>query len=123
MQLNEDQNKQTNQLQSYHAGKLIINEVTYQHSLILTATQLIHPWRPTSIDMLCDNDLLPIIEINPEILLLGTGQQHHQLPTCKVAALIKAGIAVEVMSTSAACRTFMLLAADDRPVAAALLIN
>ena len=123
MQLNEDQNKPSYQLQSYHAGTFIINDTRYEHSLILTCERLIHPWRPISVEVLCDKDLQPIIDLKPEIVLLGTGEHHCQLPEHKIATLINAGIAVEVMSTAAACRTFMLLAADDRAVAAALLIN
>lgn len=54
------------------------------------------------------------------VLLLGTGRD-QVFPNDGVrAALCEAGIAVEAMSTGAACRTYNVLLGEGRPVAAAL---
>lgn len=56
-----------------------------------------------------------------ELLLLGLGSRMAPVPQVLRAALRAAGIALEAMDTSAACRTYNLLVAEDRRVAAALL--
>ena len=56
-----------------------------------------------------------------ELLLLGLGRRMAPVAAALRAALKAKGIAVEAMDTGAACRTFNLLLAEDRRVAAALL--
>ena len=66
--------------------------------------------------------LAPVVDHGGvELLLLGLGR--HMVPVAAVlrAALKASGIAVEAMDTGAACRTFNVLLAEDRRVAAALL--
>jgi uncharacterized protein len=55
------------------------------------------------------------------VLLIGTGQTQVFPGEAVPAALRGAGIVVEVMSTGAACRTYNVLLAEGRPVAAALI--
>jgi len=56
-----------------------------------------------------------------EFLLLGTGQT-QKFPTSELReAFLKKGIGLEVMDTGAACRTFNVLLAEARAVAAALI--
>ena len=56
-----------------------------------------------------------------EILLVGTGKALRPLPAALRAALKAAGIASDPMSTGAAVRTYNVLLAEDRAVAAALI--
>jgi uncharacterized protein len=54
---------------------------------------------------------------------LGTGAKIH-FPTPELLTpLAQDGIGVEVMDTPAACRTYMILMAEGRQVAAALLFK
>ena len=62
-----------------------------------------------------------ILERSPEVVLLGTGARHVFPPPGVLAPLTRAGIGVEVMSTSAACRTWNILSAEGRKVVALLL--
>jgi len=62
-----------------------------------------------------------ILERNPEVVLLGTGARHVFPSPGPLAPLARAGIGVEVMSTSAACRTWNILNAEGRKVVALLL--
>jgi uncharacterized protein len=55
------------------------------------------------------------------ILLLGLGRSMRAMPTTLRNALHATGIVLEPMDTGAACRTYNVLVAEDRPVAAALL--
>ena len=56
-----------------------------------------------------------------ELLLLGLGRHMAPVPAGLRAALKARGIAIEAMETGAACRTYNVLLAEDRRVAAALL--
>ena len=56
-----------------------------------------------------------------ELLLLGCGRRIAPISTELRTALKSGGINVEPMDTGAACRTYNMLVAEDRRVAAALL--
>jgi uncharacterized protein len=56
-----------------------------------------------------------------EILLVGAGKDLRPLPAALRAALKAAGIAADPMSTGAAVRTYNVLLAENRAVAAALI--
>jgi uncharacterized protein len=56
-----------------------------------------------------------------ELLLLGLGRRIAPVPSALRQAFRARGIAVEPMDTGAACRTYNVLLAEDRRVAAALL--
>jgi len=67
--------------------------------------------------------LAPVIEDGAvELLLLGLGRRIAPVSGDLRGALRSHGIAVEVMDTGAACRTYNVLLAEERRVAAALLL-
>lgn len=56
-----------------------------------------------------------------DLLLIGTGQRMTQIDKALRQALRAAGVVVEAMDTGAACRTYNVLMAEGRRVAAALI--
>ena len=56
-----------------------------------------------------------------QVLLLGCGKRIQLVPAALRAELRQAGMVLELMDTGAACRTYNVLAAEDRRVAAALI--
>jgi uncharacterized protein len=110
-------------VRAYAPGQIRIGDRDIATSLIVTADTLIEPWRPRRIDDLVAADLEPAVGLTPEVLLIGTGAR-QVFPGAEVfAALRAARIGFEVMATGAACRTYNVLVAEDRRVAAALLIE
>jgi uncharacterized protein len=76
-------------------------------------------WRDAAISA---DALAPVVSHGGiELLLLGLGRRAAPIAAPLRAALRAAGIALEAMDTGAACRTYNLLIAEDRRVAAALL--
>ena len=72
-------------------------------------------------DVTCES-LAPVIEHSGvQILLLGLGRVMRAIPPTLRTTLHAAGIIIEPMDTGAACRTYNVLVAEDRHVAAALL--
>ena len=66
--------------------------------------------------------LAPVVERGAvELILLGLGRRGGPVAPALRAALKSRGISVEAMDTGAACRTYNVLLAEDRLVAAALL--
>jgi uncharacterized protein len=57
-----------------------------------------------------------------EIVLIGTGARMHLVHPRHYHRLAQARIGVEAMDTFAACRTYNILLAEGRKVAAALVI-
>ena len=62
------------------------------------------------------------LELKPEVLLFGTGAKQQFARPELYRELIKARIGIEFMDTSAACRTYNILVAENRKVVAAVLI-
>jgi len=78
-------------------------------------------WDPKVLAEMTEASLAPVVETRPELLLLGCGPAMVAVPSFIRVALRMAGIKLEVMDTGAACRTFNVLLAEDRLVAAALI--
>ncbi len=60
-------------------------------------------------------------DARPEIMLIGCGARAELLPVPLRARFKELKIVVEAMDTGAACRTYNVLVAEDRLVAAALI--
>lgn len=108
-------------IQAYDSEQITINERRYCSSLILTANQLIDDWPVTSLESMTVEDIRPVISLEPDVVLLGTGERQI-FPNIEIlAAFAEQGLGVEVMNTGALCRTFNILVAEDRKVAAAII--
>jgi uncharacterized protein len=111
-----------NLVRGYGPGQLRIGERSYATSVIVTAATIIEPWRPRSVAEVTATELEPVLGLGPEVVLLGTGPR-QQFPDVAILRLLQEQrIGIEVMDTAAACRTFNVLVAEGRPVAAALIV-
>jgi len=118
-----DNNNANYQIRGFKPGAIQINEQIYHRSVIVMPTLLIENWPPQTFQELTLESFAPILKHPIEILLLGTGSSLVFLPLEMQAQLNNQGIGVEIMNTSAACRTFNALSAENRNVAAALLLK
>ena len=118
-----DDNDAVYQIRAYAPGTIRVNDKTLSSSIIITPTRLIEDWAPANIQELTTESLALIAELRPDILLIGTGSVMTILSAEIYGPLINLGIGVEFMDTSAACRTYNALSAENRNVAAALLIR
>ena len=123
MQLDLEQTTLKVDVQGYKPGELLINGANYNNSIIVTPQEILPTWEPQNIEELAINHWQSIIDHQPELVILGTGAKHIFPAQHLLAPLFQQGIAVEIMSTNSACKTFRLLAGDGRKVVAALLIN
>jgi uncharacterized protein len=100
-----------------------VNGERYTTSLVVMRDKLLAPWAPGSFAEITAAHLASIVPLGCEIVLLGTGGLQRFPPPSVTRPLIEAAIGVEIMSTQAACRTYNILAAEDRKVAAALVLR
>lgn len=118
-----DENNAKYQVRGFKPGFIQVNEETMTHSIIIAPEKLIDNWEPQHISELKAEHLKLIIEMRPTILLIGTGTTLQFPPIELYGDLINHGIGVEIMDTSAACRTYNALTAEGRNVVAALIIK
>lgn len=100
-----------------------VNQQPIHGSLLLMPQQLIQDWGVTAIAMLNEAHIEKIVALNPEVVLLGTGEKHHFVHPNLIKALTLKGIPLECMSTAAACRTYNILMSEGRNVLAALIVE
>ncbi len=96
---------------------------THTGSLILSPDRLITDCQIVDIEALRPEHLDPVMELEPELVILGSGATLCFPQPTVLARLSGAQIGVEVMDTGAACRTYNLLATEGRHVVAVLLIS
>ncbi|MBE0624342.1 MAG: Mth938-like domain-containing protein [Burkholderiales bacterium] len=107
----------------YGEGYVMVNRQRYARNLVVLRERLVTDWQPAGFDQLGSADFSQLAELKPEIVLLGTGARLRFPRPELTRALLEARIGLEVMDIQAACRTYNILAAEERKVAAALLFT
>ncbi len=123
MQFSIDDQEYGYRVSAYDRGKIIVRGQAYKNSLVLLPDKIIDDWRPSSMDDLQQEDFVLLVELAPDVVLLGSGERQLFPPVSLYAPLIQAGIGIEIMDTAAACRTYNILMAEGRRVAAALMLT
>ncbi|HQU16557.1 MAG: hypothetical protein B7Z66_06565 [Chromatiales bacterium 21-64-14] len=109
-------------IRAYGPGRITVNDQDLTEAFVVTPEQLIRDWPIASAAELTSEHLQRLVDLDPEIILLGTGPTLRFPDPRLIAGLQQRGIGVEVMDTAAACRTYNILSAEDRRVVAALLM-
>ncbi len=118
----ETGSKNENIIQAYEPGSVSINSVVYTSSLIVCPDTLIENWDLANISTMGDEHLRTILDLGPELILIGSGQSLVFPSAETLLPLIESGLGYEVMGTGAACRTYNILMAEGRRVVAGLII-
>ncbi|CDX12262.1 conserved hypothetical protein [Mesorhizobium sp. ORS 3324] len=109
-------------IEAYGNGGFRFADMSHRGSLLCLPSG-IHGWEPADPLALkvADFGKLFAEADRIEILLVGTGKDLRPLPAALRTAFKEAGISADPMSTGAAVRTYNVLLAEDRAVAAALI--
>ena len=109
-------------IQGYDEGGFRIAGTRHAGSVLVLPEQTL-AWPVAAPEEVTAESLAPVRTADPaiEILVLGCGARFVPVPARLRAALRADGIVVEAMATGAACRTYNLLLAENRRVAAALI--
>ena len=111
-----------NTITGYGDDYVVVNSQRHESSLIVMPDRVLN-WPASDFTNLRPEDFKTLEALEAEIVLLGTGPKQRFPHPCLTAALTAAGIGLEVMDLKAACRTFNILVAEERKVAAALLFK
>jgi len=108
-----------NAFSGYGESHVLINGERHTHSLVVMPEAL-HEWLPPFLEGAALDALL---DLPVEILLLGTGRRLSFPAPEILARFSQRRLGIEVMDTPAACRTYNILLAEGRKVAAAIRIE
>lgn len=123
MKLTADSRPTFHVVTSLGAGYVAVDTQRYERSLLLQPDRIDPAWGPTSVDTLTAAHIAPLAGIGCDVILLGTGERQRFPGPAILRPLIEARIGVEIMDTPAACRTYNILVAEGRKVAAALIVE
>jgi len=122
MRFTQDSSSATHLIRAYGGGELRINDDTYRGTVIVSASTIVAAPDIRDMNDLAVLDASRILALDPELVLLGTGQRQVFPAAAFRAQFLSKGIGFEVMDTGAACRTFNVLVAEQRRVVALLMV-
>lgn len=123
MKISLDRPGGLNVVTGYEPGEVRIGSRRFAGSVMVFADRVIDDWPPRVVAELGTADLQPLLDRGIDVLILGTGERQVFPEPAVFVDLIDNGIGFEVMDNAAACRTYNILLAEERPVALALLLG
>lgn len=123
MKFTLESSSRVNLVRAYSRAELRIGEEVVRGSCIVSADRLITDWPPPRFESLTPEHLAAIFALQPEVVLLGTGER-QRFPSADIRAAFAArGVGLEVMDLGAACRTYNILVQEERRAVAALFLE
>jgi uncharacterized protein len=109
-------------IRTYGPGRFLIGEREWRQPVLVTAS-FTEAWDVTAADKVAPGTLAPLRKAAApiEFLVLGCGPRSLFITPDIRAALKSIDLALEVLDTGSACRTYNVLLAEGRRVAAALI--
>lgn len=123
MKLHLDKSAQYNTVARYDARHVMVSDTRYESSVIVMPERIETDWHSGGFETLDESAFQRLAALGCEILILGTGMKQRFPQPRLMRALIDARIGLEVMDLGSACRTYNILVAEHRNVAAALLFD
>jgi uncharacterized protein len=99
------------------------SQATLKHSFIITPHKVMTDWPPMHLKELEQEHFQPLIELAPEVVIIGVGNTLRFPDQALLSGLMESGVGIEIMDNAAACRTYNILASEGRRVAAAIIIG
>lgn len=123
MKLHQDSSNALNTVTGYGPDYVEINLQRHEGSVIVLPGAPVIAWPVSSFAALAPEHFDMLLEPAPEVVIFGSGAQLRFPHPRLTARLAMQRIGVETMDFQAACRTYNILMAEGRKVAAALLIE
>jgi uncharacterized protein len=123
MQLNLERPDHAYYLRGADGSVAVVNDRAFEASFAVAPDRLIEAWPVVDATAMVPDDLAPLLALEPEVIVLGTGARQLFPPAVVMAACLGRGIGLEVMTNAAAARTFNVLAGESRRVVAAFVLQ
>lgn len=101
---------------------VLVNERSLASSCIVAPNTLVTDWPVKTVAGLDDAALAALFDLQPDVILLGTGERQAFPPPRVMAAVLQRGIGLEPMANAACARTYNVLAGEGRKVVAAFVL-
>jgi uncharacterized protein len=121
MKMRADRIEGQNAIARHGPEGVLINGVEYTESVVVAWNGTVVPWQVATFEALGAEHFARLAELQPELVLVGSGARLRFPAPALLTPLIDARIGIETMDTAAACRTYNVLLAEGRSVVAALL--
>jgi len=122
MQLTEHRNERQFFLRHADAQSVTVIDKRLTRSVAVGAAGIIENFPVSSVDRFDADAIDRILQLQPEVVLLGTGARAVFPPQAVLAQFLKRGIGLETMDNAAAARTFNVLIGEGRRVVAVFLL-
>ncbi len=107
-------------VRSVTGGQIFVGDQVWSEPIALTAAGVLQGWEAPALEQLSLESLGALLELGPELVIVGTGSRQLLPDRELMFAMARSGIGLEVMDTPAAARTFNVLLAEGRSVAVVL---
>jgi uncharacterized protein len=91
-------------------------------SFLLAPDKAVENWPVDDVGQLDAEAVDALLELQPELVVLGTGQKQTFPAAAFMAGFLRKAIGIEVMDNAAAARTYNLLAGEGRRVVAGFIL-
>ena len=123
LKLHAASSPQSNLFTAYGDGYVEVNAVRFGRSIVVMPDRDVLEWQADRFDALTTESFAFVAALEPELVVFGSGTRLRFPHRALIAPLTARGIGVETMDVQAACRTYNILMAEGRKVAAVLLIE
>lgn len=101
----------------------LVNNRRLERSFVVAPDRLVEDWPVGDVRALEAADLEPLLALQPELIVLGSGASQAFPPPEAMAACLARGIGLETMTNAAAARTYNVLAGEGRRVVAGFILT
>lgn len=118
MQLNLERPDYRYFLRGADGVSALVNDQRLARSFVVAPNTLLEHWPVGNIASMVPADLDALLDLQPELVVLGTGATQAFPPAAVMACCLQRGIGIEAMTNAAAARTYSVLAGEGRRVVA-----
>ncbi len=112
-----------NTITAYDDHHITVDGVIYSDSVILAPDSINAHWQINSLNKLNQDTLAPLLQLRPEVILIGYNGKPCSLPFDCIQSLAAQRLGIELMTIGAACRTFNVLLSENRRVIAGFILQ
>lgn len=123
MKFTEHRDSHVLTVKSYQDKEITINDQKLTQSFYLNQSSIFKTWPIHHISELTESLLSPLIELEPEVIILGSGKKQAFPSPSLVAMCAQNGIGLEVMNNASACKTYNVLTTEERSIILAIIIE
>jgi uncharacterized protein len=120
MRISVEQLDARHRIQAYGSEGIRVADTLHVGTLLVSADCLVIDWDGPGPGDLIETNLSAVFEMEPEVIVVGTGASRIALPELLSVSLQSRGLGLEIMATGSACRTYNVLLSEGRRVVALL---